>query len=253
MSYYIIYKTINLVNGKIYVGKHKQEISGFDGYLGSGVYLNNAINRYGEENFIRETLEVCVSSCLNEREIYWIEALSSYNPEYPERGYNLTKGGGGCIGIIRNFSDETKEKMSISAKNKFWTKEHYEKFHRPRFDEENGMFNRRHKKSSINKMKEKIKNRDYSGNKNPNFNNGDKIKGNRNGMYGKRHDFTTLEKMSNKKLKYIYKLGGKEITLFDIKQFCLKNKLNYKKLESKFWGKTGKIVFQNFIFERIRK
>jgi len=101
MSYYIIYKTTNLVNGKIYVGKHKQETSGFDEYLGSGVYLNKAINRYGEENFIRETLEVCVSSCLNEREIYWIEALSSYKPEYPNHGYNFTKGGDGFIGLPR--------------------------------------------------------------------------------------------------------------------------------------------------------
>jgi len=109
---YIIYKTTNLLDGMFYVGQHVQKDSGFDGYFGSGVYLNKAINKYGEENFVRETLEFCTSSCLNEREIYWIKELSSYNPEYPNRGYNLTRGGDGCRGYI--FTDEVKKKMSLN-------------------------------------------------------------------------------------------------------------------------------------------
>jgi len=56
--FYIVYKTTNIVNGKIYVGIHKQEDEIFDGYLGSGVVLSDAILKYGEANFIRETLFV---------------------------------------------------------------------------------------------------------------------------------------------------------------------------------------------------
>jgi hypothetical protein len=58
---YIVYKTTNLVNGKFYIGVHKQDFFLpiiFDGYLGSGLMLKRAIKKYGEENFIRETLHI---------------------------------------------------------------------------------------------------------------------------------------------------------------------------------------------------
>jgi hypothetical protein len=52
---YIIYKTTNLINDKIYVGFHKcQDLC--DGYLGSGKYLKRSIKKYGVENFKREVL-----------------------------------------------------------------------------------------------------------------------------------------------------------------------------------------------------
>jgi hypothetical protein len=37
---YIVYKTINLINNKIYIGVHKQSGLDFDGYLGSGNTFN---------------------------------------------------------------------------------------------------------------------------------------------------------------------------------------------------------------------
>ena len=66
-----VYKTTNLIDGKIYIGKY----SGKDKkYLGSGTYLKNAINKYGRENFIREIIEDGLSDdkILCQREIYWI-------------------------------------------------------------------------------------------------------------------------------------------------------------------------------------
>ena len=49
----IVYCTTNLINGKKYIGSHKDN---GDWYLGSGVYLAKAIKKYGRENFVRETL-----------------------------------------------------------------------------------------------------------------------------------------------------------------------------------------------------
>ena len=52
-------------------------------------YLNNAIRKYGKEQFSVELLEICDVSSLNDREIYYIKENNSLFPN----GYNLTKGG----------------------------------------------------------------------------------------------------------------------------------------------------------------
>jgi len=53
--FHIIYKTTNSVNNKFYIGYHYQEVDPFifDGYLGSGVKLLKAINKYGADKFSR--------------------------------------------------------------------------------------------------------------------------------------------------------------------------------------------------------
>lgn len=63
---YIVYKTVNLINGKTYIGVHKtKDPEMFDGYLGCGCYATKpsswiqetksifprAIIKYGPENF----------------------------------------------------------------------------------------------------------------------------------------------------------------------------------------------------------
>ena len=58
---YVVYKITNLVNGKIYVGKHKQKTYKRDGYMGSGKTLKKAIEKYGKENFKFEYIDAFVS------------------------------------------------------------------------------------------------------------------------------------------------------------------------------------------------
>lgn len=90
----VIYKTTNLINGKIYVG---QDIKNDSNYLGSGLLIERAIKKHGREHFKKEIVEVCFSQNeLNEKEIYWIKQFNSTNRRI---GYNISIGGqGGNLG-----------------------------------------------------------------------------------------------------------------------------------------------------------
>lgn len=89
--YGYIYKTTNLINGKIYIGKRRGVFT--QSYKGSGKYLKNAINKYGVENFKVELLEYCDTLKIqNERERYWIKFYNSQNCKI---GYNIASGGDG--------------------------------------------------------------------------------------------------------------------------------------------------------------
>ena len=85
----IIYKTTNIKNGKIYVGKDKINNPN---YIGSGVILEQAIQKYGRQSFQKEILEECDDSVVDIREIYWIAKLKSTDNRI---GYNITNGGSG--------------------------------------------------------------------------------------------------------------------------------------------------------------
>lgn len=112
-----IYKTTNLINGMIYIGKRQKERSN---YLGSGKYLKNAIKKYGKENFKREIIEDNIedSKSLCEREKFWI---SFYKSNDKNIGYNLTNGGDGvCRGPL---SEEHKKKISKALKGRVFSEE----------------------------------------------------------------------------------------------------------------------------------
>jgi len=84
----IIYKTTNKINNKFYIGKDEKNNPK---YLGSGLLLLKAIEKYGKENFIKEILEECFTrDQLNDREKFWIKELNAI-----ELGYNLAEGGTG--------------------------------------------------------------------------------------------------------------------------------------------------------------
>lgn len=125
----IIYKTINTINGKWYIGKYQGTRPG---YLGSGKALSNAIRKYGKENFLRETLAECESGeplAALEKEI-----IKETNAVKDPMSYNIAEGGRG--GRTWNYPVRTKEhcdkiskaligrdggKRSLSTKSKMST------------------------------------------------------------------------------------------------------------------------------------
>lgn len=113
--YFTIYKTTNLINGKIYIGKHQTENVN-DSYIGSGKFLLKAIKIHGRENFSKEILFVFETEeemNRKEREILTECFISD------ETNYNAGVGGeGGPQFKGRKHSEETKQKISKSNKGK---------------------------------------------------------------------------------------------------------------------------------------
>ena len=89
--YYTIYKITNLINGKIYIGKHKTDNID-DGYMGSGKGIKAAIRKYGVFNFKKEIL----SYCETEESMNLMESLI-VNQDFVNRKdtYNIMLGGEG--------------------------------------------------------------------------------------------------------------------------------------------------------------
>lgn len=110
----VIYKTTNLINGKQYVGKDKNNNPN---YIGSGSDLKLAIKKYGKENFKKEIIEYCNNiKYLIEREEYWLKYYNAMdNPEF----YNKTNKAFGNSGM----SEEHKSNISKGLKKRIWNPE----------------------------------------------------------------------------------------------------------------------------------
>jgi len=133
-----IYKIINLTTGKLYVGQSVSHILNHNRYRPYGYegrfrchiseafsskknqshYLNNAIRKYGVNDFVVELIERCEIKDANDREIHYIKTFNSLFPN----GYNLKNGGS-----VFTHSDESKKRVSNGVINYFKEKK-YERF-----------------------------------------------------------------------------------------------------------------------------
>ncbi|NCP97776.1 GIY-YIG nuclease family protein [archaeon] len=200
----MIYKILNVLNNKIYIGQTTQNIhKRFYQHCvrKNNYYLSNAIKKYGAENFIIEEIDRADSfDELNTKEIYYI---SYYNSTDNKIGYNISEGGHSPIlrgeknGMYgKTHSDEVKKRLSDIIKGKTWVE---------RLGEEKALIckqkmsknNLGSKRSEETKQKMSdnhwLKNKGYliKGEKNPNFGHKwseesrNKMRGENNPMYGK--------------------------------------------------------------------
>ncbi len=118
MIIYSIYRVVNTVNGKVYIGfdsawpKRKQtHINKSRSNKSQHFHFHQAIRKYGEECFVWEVIyqsKDC-DHTLNKMESYFIKEYDSFR-----NGYNQTLGGQGSFGKLQ--SDENKNKQSEKRK-----------------------------------------------------------------------------------------------------------------------------------------
>lgn len=115
-----IYSFLNLVNGKRYVGSSvnlygrlSEHLHNFKSGKAHNKHLQAAWDKYGEDNFIYNIIELCPKEVRFEREQYYIDSLK---PEY-----NLT------LQVVANFghspSEESRQKISNTLKQRYANKE----------------------------------------------------------------------------------------------------------------------------------
>lgn len=101
-----IYKIIS-PSGKIYIGQSVSIIDRWhshkERYLNSKTKLSSSFKKYGIEAHKFEIIEICDILLLNEREIFWINKLNTFNSPH---GLNCRTGGDKYI-----MSEEIKQKL----------------------------------------------------------------------------------------------------------------------------------------------
>lgn len=199
-----IYKTTNLINGKIYIGQHIGKV--FDSYLGSGSYFLNAVKKYGKENFKREILRYCYSQ--HELDIWEMVMIRKYNATDKNIGYNILPGTANEFGsgspaklprVRKKMSEAMSKRLESGWRPLHYLKEkdyeehskfmkEYYKTHEPwnkgkKMDDitKHPMYGKHHSEESRKKMKEH--HADFSGKNNPMY--GVRLMGKDNPAFGK--------------------------------------------------------------------
>ena len=118
----VIYCIKNRINQKRYVGRTKDYYHArLRGHYNDSVNKNSefiihdAIRKYGAENFLTCVLEENLdNTLLNDREVYWVSKLETFVEDYPDKGYNMTRGGDGTDG----YTVKQSTRDTISRKKK---------------------------------------------------------------------------------------------------------------------------------------
>ena len=230
-----IYKIENLINGKVYIGQaididkrwyaHKSELH-FNKHQNN--HLQNAWNKYGEQNFKFEVIEECLVNELNTKEQYWLNYYGGLNSS---NNYNKKEAGSKgkpsnetlikqSISHLGNKPTlETRIKMRNSHKGKIYTqtqrinisnaiKEYYK--NNPEAKDrtkEIGKRNkgRKHTSEEKQKISNKLKGRENTWNKGKKLSDetrkkmSEAKKGEKHPIYGKHHTTETKNKISNKR------------------------------------------------------
>jgi hypothetical protein len=113
-----IYKILNTVTNKVYIGstfdfktRKRIHLKDLRNNKHHSKYLQNSYNKYGEDIFVFEILEIIEdNSNLLIKEQYWINYFQSFDEK---KGYNILKFAGSCKGRINT----EKRRLEISIQN----------------------------------------------------------------------------------------------------------------------------------------
>jgi group I intron endonuclease len=190
-----IYLIQNIINKKVYVGssvnierrwkKHKALLRNDKHH---SLHLQNAWNKFGEENFkfiILETVKV-LSHLLAVEQVF-LDYYKSYEKEF---GYNYCKTAGSPLGM--KLSKEHRRKLSEANKGKKHSEETKEKIRIAHIG-------KKHTDESKEKMSEYAKKRKYSEETRAKMS--DSKKGKNNHRYGETHKEEVKTKISNSNRK----------------------------------------------------
>lgn len=147
-----IYKIINNINGKVYIGQSikiqsrwKSHIQALKRGDSNCTLLQRAWNKYGEENFSFEILELCHEERLDELETKYIKIYDSQNPN---KGYNIESGGN----KNKHLAEETKRKLRELHLGKTVSPDILKKMSESRMGSKNPMYGQKHTKETREKM-----------------------------------------------------------------------------------------------------
>ena len=145
-----IYKIVNNINEKVYIGQSinikarwKDHINTLNRNDSRCTLLQRAWNKYGQENFSFEILELCSEDMLDEIEIKYIDLYDSCN-----KGYNIESGGN----KNKCLSDETKQKIREVHIGKIIPDDVRQKMSKSRTGKNNGMYGKHHSDESKRKI-----------------------------------------------------------------------------------------------------
>lgn len=113
----IIYKIVNNINGKIYIGQTKNALSQrIAAHIRDNkTPVQKAINKYGLESFTISVIDEADSKeILKEKEKYWIKTLDCKIP----KGYNIADGGDGKMSPEGRAAIAKSNKARAKNKNK---------------------------------------------------------------------------------------------------------------------------------------
>ena len=102
VMHYTIYKITNHTNGKYYIGRHATKDVN-DSYMGSGIGIKNAINKYGVENFTKEIIATTDSA-----DALWDLELEIVNEEVVNdpMSYNMSYGGKHYLHGLKQYDND---------------------------------------------------------------------------------------------------------------------------------------------------
>lgn len=125
--HFILYKITNLINGKYYIGRHATDNID-DDYMGSGIAIKKAIEKYGLENFVKEVIAE-----VDSREKLWdlekeivnetvVNDPMSYNMAYGGKHYldGLKKHNIDAFIEHQSQAGKIGGKVSIAMRDKAW-------------------------------------------------------------------------------------------------------------------------------------